>query len=332
MLRFDTRYFVPSLWNRRRSSAVLAATLACVVVLAGCAQTPAPPPTTGGASVASASPIANVGHVFLIVMENKEYSDIIGSREAPYINSLARDYGLAERSYAITHPSLPNYLALLSGSTQGITTDCEDCSIDAPNLVDQLEAHRRTWRSYQEDLPSPCFNGPGSVGLLDRLRGLAYVRRHNPFAYFESIQGNPLRCRNIVPMTGFSNDLKSSFVPDFVWITPNLRHDMHDGSIAEGDSWLQSTVPDILASSAWKDGGVLIVTWDEGRTNVGCCGNAAGGHIPTIVAASSGKRGFASPVPITHYSVLRTIEEAWGLGLLGHAADQSTNTMFDYFS
>src|SRR5207248_5793255 len=121
--------------------------------------------------------------------------------------------------------------------------------------------------------------------LVNRLMGTGYVRRHNPFAYFRDIEADGRRCRAIIPMTTFSADLSSRDLPDFVWITPNVRHDMHDGSVADGDAWLAHVVPEILASAAWKDHGVLIITWDEGTTTEGCCGSNGGGHVPTLVVA-----------------------------------------------
>jgi acid phosphatase len=105
---------------------------------------------------------------------------------------------------------------------------------------------------------------------------------------------------------------------------------MHDGTVADGDTWLRQVVPAILATGAWQDRGVLIITWDEGRTNEGCCGVANGGHVPTLVVAAAGKRGYRSAFPYTHYSVLRTIEAGWGLDRLGHAADTGTNGMLDF--
>jgi len=162
-------------------------------------------------------------------MENKEYGQVIGQPDAPYINRLAAEYALADQSYAITHPSLPNYLALLGGDTFGITSDCTTCRVDQSNLVDALEGRDKTWTAYMEDLPSPCFLGPEAAD---------YALKHNPFLYFQNIRSNLVRCARVVPLTKLDGDLASGTVPDFVWISPNLRHDMHDGTVAEGDKWL----------------------------------------------------------------------------------------------
>src|SRR5579883_1848519 len=159
-------------WRFRTTAVSLVALL--VALLVGCAASDAPAAPSATPLALTAAPTAipthqsnpSFRHVFVIVMENKEYDDIIGSPNAPYLNHLAATYGLATEYFANYHPSLPNYLELISGANQGITDDCGTCSVDAPNLVDQLEAHGKTWRAYMEDLPSPCFNGPSAGGPL----------------------------------------------------------------------------------------------------------------------------------------------------------------------
>lgn len=209
--------------------------------------TPVPTPSPSPTKV----PQVSVKHVFLIVMENSEYTEIIGNKDFPYLNGLAAQYTVADSYYAISHPSLPNYLALLAGHTFGITTDCtSDCFRDDRNLVDALEAKEKTWRSYQEDLPSACFDGDAAGD---------YALKHNPFLYFEDIRNDPQRCDQVVPFTEFVPDLEVDRVPDFVWITPNLQHDMHDGSKEQGDRWLAQVVPEIFASAAWQEGAILFI-------------------------------------------------------------------------
>jgi acid phosphatase len=306
-----------------------------VLFLAGttvaCRSLPVAPTQVPRAAVPGIGPIPAFDHIFVIVMENKEYGDVIGSNAAPYENKLAQTFASADRYHGVAHPSLPNYLALVSGSTQGRTDDCATCSFDAPNLVDQLEARGKSWAAYEEGLPAPCFNGPEAVSVVERVIGGGYVRRHNPLMYFRDVSGNPARCSRVVPLTAFADDVTAGRLPDFVWITPNLRHDMHDGSVAEGDAWLLTIVPSILDSPAWQNNGLLVITWDEGTTNAGCCGSAAGGHVPTLVLAAAGKRGYHSAVPYSHYSLLRSIEDAWQLGHLGHAGDPQTSPMADFF-
>jgi phospholipase C len=253
-------------------------------------------------------------------MENRDATSVIGNRDAPYINQLAAQYTVADRYYAIRHPSLPNYLALLGGDTFGVDSDCTGCFQDAPNLVDALEARGRTWKSYQEDLPRPCFLGAGAGN---------YALKHDPFLYFTDIRTNAARCNRVVPFGQFETDLAAGTVPDFVWITPNLIHDMHDDTVADGDRWVATWIPRILQSDAWKQGGELIVTWDEGEGNDGCCGIAAGGRVPLLVVTPTGSRGDHVTTPLTHYSLLRTIEDQWGLARLGHTGDPNVQPLPD---
>ncbi|HEY2572092.1 MAG TPA: alkaline phosphatase family protein, partial [Solirubrobacteraceae bacterium] len=158
---------------RALASAAMAATMAMSMLAVGCGQAKPGTVTLGAAAAALAH--SRSSHIVVVVLENAEYGEVIGSSSAPYVNSLARRYALMTRSYAIGHPSLPNYLALTSGSTQGIESDCTDCAVSARNIVDQLEGAGISWKAYLEDLPRPCFLGAGSAG---------YAKKHNPFAYY----------------------------------------------------------------------------------------------------------------------------------------------------
>jgi acid phosphatase len=262
-------------------------------------------------------------HIFVIVMENKDYSRIIGSDQAPYMSALAQQYGVASNYYGIQHPSLPNYLALTGGGTFGINSDCTDCFVHAPNLVDQLETGGKSWKAYIENMPSPCF-----VGDADPL----YKQKHNPFIYYDNVRTNAARCNKIVPFTQFATDVQTNAVPDFVWITPNMCNDMHDCPVSAGDTWLKTWVPIILQSPAWQDKGALFITFDEGVGMGGCCGNAVGGRIATLVISPLGRAGFSSDVQYTHYSLLRTIEAAWQLPLMGQANCDCALPMADFFT
>jgi len=254
-------------------------------------------------------------------MENREYGSIIGNPAAPYLNSLAARFALATAYYGVTHPSLPNYFALTAGSTFGVSTDCTTCYVNSAHLGDQVEAGGRNWKAYMEDMPAPCYLGAATAG---------YAQKHDPFVYFRDVRENPARCvAHVVPFPRLGADLAAGSLPDFIWITPNLCHDMHDCSTEVGDTWLKGVVPTILAAPAWRDGGALFVTWDEGDTNAGCCGNAAGGRVVTLVIAPGVTPGFRSARPQTHYGLLRTIEEAWDLPPLGEAA--SAAAMREFF-
>ena len=258
-------------------------------------------------------------------MENKEIGRMLGNRQAPYLNQLANEYAVATRYYAVTHPSLPNYLALLGGDTFGVSENCMTCYQSASSLPDQIEASGRSWRAYFESMPSPCHIGDSPDGRV--------VQKHNPFIYFDGIRNDPLRCGQIVPLERLSTDLAAGDVPDLVWIGTDLRSSTHDGSIDEGDRWLASTLPAVLDSQAFQQDGLLVLTYDEGESNDGCCGRQrGGGRIVTLLASPHVKRGFTSDVPHDHYGLLRTIEDAWGLDHLGHAADASSTSLAEFFT
>jgi hypothetical protein len=274
----------------------------------------------------SGGKIPRFSHVFIIVMENEQYDRIIGNTgSAPYINSLAQQYAVAANYYGIVHPSLPNYIALASGDTQGITSNCTDCFVDAANIVDQLEAAGKTWKAYMESMPSPCFVGDS---------GKLYRQKHNPFIYFDNIRNNPARCDKIVPFEQFDADLQAGALPDYVWITPNMCNSIHDCSLNTGDDWLQTWVSKILASPAWRQDGVLFLTFDESNASddTSCCMYAMGGHILTMVISPLARPAYQSPIFYDHYSLLRTIEEAWGMPLLNKASCDCSTPMSDFFS
>jgi phospholipase C len=193
--------------------------------------------------------------------------------------------------------------------------------VNATNLVDQLEASGKSWRAYMESMPRPCFVGSAAP----------YAQKHNPFIYYDNVRNDPARCNNIVPFEQFSTDMANNALPDFVWITPNLCNDMHDCPIQTGDAWLKTWVPQILASPAWQDHGALFITFDEGTSGAGCCTYAAGGKVDMLVISPLGKPGFVSATPYDHYSLLRTIEEAWGMPPLRKADCDCSPPMVDFF-
>ncbi len=299
--------------------------LTCTLLFAaGCAQ--AHTDTHAGRSLgvqgASAVAASQSSHVLVMVMENEESTSVLGNPQAPYANALARRYGLATQSFAIAHPSLPNYLALTSGSTQGISSDCTECSVPASsrNIVDQLEAAHISWKGYMEDLPEPCFKGAGSGG---------YAKKHNPFIYYEDIANSPQRCAKIVGFEALAADLHGGRLPTYAWISPNLCDDGHDCGVAGGDRFLAHTVPGLLRGLGPH--GYLVLTWDEGSTNQGCCGVAAGGHIVTILAGPDVRRGARMSTPVDHYGVLGTIESSLGLAPLAGAADPRSGRLTALF-
>jgi phospholipase C len=263
-------------------------------------------------------------HIVVVVLENKEFDRVSGSSSAPFLNQLANEYGLATRYYGVSHPSLPNYLAMIGGNTFGVQDDCTRCFQAAPNLVDQLEASGITWRGYFESMPRPCYVGDSPDGL--------YAQKHNPFIYFDSIRNDLARCGNIVPLDWLATDVAAGALPSLIWIGPNLRSSTHDGTIAEGDRWLATHLPALLHSPAFEPNGLLVVTYDEGDSDAACCGGrSGGGRIVTVVASPLSRRGYSSSTPFNHYSLLRTIEDSWGLDHLGHAGDPSVSNFAEFF-
>jgi phosphatidylinositol-3-phosphatase len=270
----------------------------------------------GRSTSTAARPAPRLERVVVIVMENQSCNAVIGSREAPYLNRLARRSAFAARSFALTKPSLPNYLGLTGGSTFGITTDCTACRVRATNLVDQLERARISWKAYMEGMPAPCYRGV-QAGL--------YVKRHDPFAYYGDIASSTSRCRRIVPFTQLQADLVRRTLPRFVWITPDLCHDMHSCPVRDGDRFLAGLVPALERTIGPR--AAIVVTWDEGVDHTGCCRLASGGQIPTIVAGPAARPGARSRVAYDHYSLLRTIEDAFGLPHLRGAACPCTRPL-----
>jgi hypothetical protein len=254
-------------------------------------------------SAASATaPVPAFDHVVVIVFENKESASVLGNRAAPTFNAYARRYARLTRYYGVTHPSLPNYLALVSGSTQGITNDCTDCVVDARSLANTIEASGRTWKTYAEGLPAPGFLGPFNG---------RYAKKHNPFAYFRDIAADPARRARLVPLSRLGADLREGALPSFSLVVPDLCHSMHDCSVAVGDAWLRKQAVRFLKLPKT----VVLVLFDEGGTSIG-----GGGHTVALALGSAVKLGSRYTRVTSHYGILRTIEQAWGLPLLGHSA------------
>ena len=248
-------------------------------------------------------------HVIWIWFENH---DVMGSSSAPFFNSIASKCGLATNYHNVTHPSLPNYVAATSGtaSLEQLYSDCspsDDCSSSAPSIFGQGE----TWKAYEESMPSSC--DPSNSG--------DYAVRHNPPAYYPALT----TCSaNDVPYPQLATDLASNALPAFSFITPNVIDDMHDGTVAQGDTWLSVAVPALLSSDAFTQRrSLLFVTWDEND-------DSPGNEVATLVIARDVPAGFTSQVPYNHYSLLRTIETAWGLAPLT-ANDAAATAMSDFF-
>jgi len=232
--------------------------------------------------------------VFVIVMENRSYDQAISGG---YTAQLAATYGVAQNYHGVSHPSLPNYLAMTSGSTWGIADDGYH-SLPLTGLGQQLTAAGVTWRAYMEGMTSSC--------LASRY---PYALKHDPFPYYGG------RCPSeVVPFAQFAADAQKGDLPQFVWITPGLCNDGHDCSTSVADRWLSQVVPQIQATAAWQNNGLLIITWDEGEDS--------SNHILTLVIRP-GARHETSTRYYDHYSLLATIEDRLGVARMG-AARQAT--------
>jgi hypothetical protein len=254
------------------------------------------------------------------VLENHEYGQIIGNAQAPYMNELAARYGLATDYYATGHPSEPNYVALVAGSTLGVTSDGV-YNLAGPSLFGQLQAAGQSWRAYAQDDEAGCFrgstagsgpDGPGAPGT--------YARKHNPAISFTSVSGTSAQCRNIQPLRDFDPAAGA-----FEMIVPNLTNDMHDGTVTQGDAFLRAFVPGIIASPQFRAGGVLFITFDEGSSSGGSQGDS-GGHVATLVVAANITPGLRDRDYADHWSLLRTTEDLLGLPCLANACKRTPMT------
>jgi hypothetical protein len=335
------------------------AILACVLALVGAAAPPAPR-------------VPHYDHIFVIMEENKTADRIFQSDDAPTMKALAQTYGYASNFYAETHPSEPNYVALVGGYTYGIRDDdafychandtrpsCRNShrpayanhTIDQPSLATLIDGAGLTWKNYDEDLPAP-----GSLVVTSKL----YASKHDGFINYAGVQNDPKLAQKMVGFDQLYADLKSGSVPNFSLIVPNLCDEMHgtgdplDGAgcsyllehplISRGDQNVKKLVAAIMASPVWtaKGNAAIVVTFDEddGNGHAGCCGNdpsdpanTGGGHIATIVVTNHGPRGVVDATAYNHYSLLRTIEDAFDLHpYIGRTAMPGVDSMTKLFA
>ena len=276
-----------------------------VVAAAACTHGGGPPghPQAAGHPCTGAPPPASYEHVVTIVMENHGFTQIDG--HSPFLNALARRCGLASSYHAVTHPSLPNYLAMVSGSTQGL--DGSDCSPGAGCESSGESIFSQTpWRAYAESMPGPCAQENQGD----------YAPRHNPAVYFTRVAA---ACtQNDVPIAQLVPDLRSGDLAPYTFVTPNLCSDEHDCQVSDGDGWLARWVPRIVRSPAYRAGTTaLFITYDEDDHN-------EANRVYTVVVAPSVPPGTVVTEDFTHYSLLRTQEELLGLPLLGGAASAAS--------
>ena len=236
---------------------------------------PAPHPRAG------AQGNGGIQHIVVMVLENKAASQIMGASEAGYFNKLAAEFSLAANYRAIMHPSLPNYLALTSGTNAGITSDCKpkSCTADVRSIADEITQSGRTWKMYAEGMPAPCVSRDSGD----------YAVKHNPFMYYPSVTDDKNSCADhVVPYDRLEQDLQSaSALPDYSFISPDMCNDTHDCPISTGDNWLSREVPRILGSPAFTtQNSLLVLTWDEGSKE--------DNRVATVFAGPAARKGFTS--------------------------------------
>ena len=272
--------------------------------------------------------LPHIGHVFLLVEENHDYNSVIGNSAMPYLNSLASAYGLATNYYANTHPSIGNYFTLTTG--QIITNnDTYTATVSADNLLRELIAAGKTWKSYAESLPSVGYTG-GDV--------YPYLAYHNPPSYFSDVRNSSTEVLNLVPFTQLATDLANDQLPNFGFIVPNAEDDAHDcpdGTqncadnvrLSRADSWLQANISPLVASASFQQDGLLIIVFDESLKSDPRHG---GGHVALLMISRKAKASFRSITFYQHESTLRTlVETTAAAGLPGASA--SATDMGEFF-
>lgn len=284
----------------RRGPRVIASFAACLAALVALS-----PPAPASARV------ARLHHVWLFVMENHSLGQIIGNPQAPFLNRMARRHRVATRFYAPSHPSLPNYLAMISGSTHGCGSDHCHGGLRGPTLAEQLARNGLGWRGYFEGLPHRGYTG-GNRGN--------YIQHHNPFVYFRSITSNRRQRQHIERLGALPRSLHRP--PAFSLIVPDNSNNMHDGSVRRGDRWLSRWVTRVMRSPAYRRGGTIMIVWDESHNDrSGCClRHVHGGRIPLFIISRRADGHHRLRRPATTYSLLSTIESGFRLPSLGFAA------------
>src|SRR6266851_47940 len=284
------------------------------LALAGCvgqaAMTPPPPASS-----------VRFGHVFIVVEENANYSDVVASPSMPYLNALADKYGLATNYFANAHPSIPNYFELTTGQIVTLidASTPQLLPVSADNVVRELLAAGKTWKSYPEDLPSAGYTG-GDTGR--------YAVRHNPLAYFTDVQNNANQLQNLVPFTQLAADLNTANLPEYSFIVPNLCNDAHDCPLSTADTWLKTNIDPLINSTQFQKDGLLIIVFDEANT---LDLTAGGGHVSAVIVSPLAKRAYKSIAFYQHQSVLRLALE--GLGVTKLPADAATApVMWEFFT
>jgi acid phosphatase len=270
--------------------------------------------SSSSTSASLTSTVPHFMHVFIVVEENHSYGSVIGNPSMPYLNGLAKANGLATQYFADAHPSLPNYFELTLGEGTSITTifgDSYTGPVSQDNVVRALTNAGKTWKTYQEGIPS--------VGYLGSDSG-AYLQRHNPFRYFSDVQNSTSQASNIVPFTQFATDLAASNLPDYSFIVPDVNNNAHDcpagmssctdtQKLAAADQWLSTNIAPLIASSAFQNS-LLIIVFDEGDLSDLQYG---GGQVAAVIVSPLAKPGYQSTTHYEHASSLRLMLKGLGV-------------------
>ncbi len=254
----------------------------------------------------SSTPLALPGnqqikHVVVVVEENHSFAEVIGNSAMPYLNSLASSYGLATQYYGDTHPSIGNYFMLTTGQIITNNESSPPATVTADNVVREIGAAGKTWKSYAESLPSVGYLG-GDV--------YPYVQHHNPFVFFSDVQNNAAQQNNLVPFSQFAGDLASGSLPNFSFVVPNQLDDAHDGTLAQADTWLSQNVAPLISSPLFQKDGLLIILFDEGDFTDLMNG---GGHTVAVVVSPFSKKGHQSSTLYQHQNTLHFVLHALGV-------------------
>jgi acid phosphatase len=298
-------------WPKFGALFVLLMTVTCGKSTSPTTPTPPSPPTPAPGPL-------TINHIVVVVEENASFSAVIGNPAMPYLNSLANQYGVATEYYANTHPSIGNYFMLTVGNT--VTNDNGFSGVVADdNIVRELVAAGKTWKSYAEDLPSSGYTGGDTGG---------YARKHNVFALLADVVNNPTQRSNLVPFTQFSTDVAAGTLPNYSVIAPNLCDDAHDCSLTVADGWLQTNLGPLLNSPQFLRDGLLIVLFDEGPDSDVARG---GGHVAWVAASPRSKRGYRSSAVYQHESTLRLTADLLGVAVAPNRAAGAPD-MREFFS
>ncbi len=262
----------------------------------------------------------------IVVLENSNYSDIVGSPNAPYINGLIAQGGLASNYYANVHPSIGNYFVMTTGVAYS-TDDNFSGVVPIDNVVRELGAASKSWKVYAQSLPSQGYLGGDAY---------PYLRRHNPISYFSDVQPPSQLNMNIVDFSQLPADLSSGQLPAYSFLVPDAEHDAHDcpggGSncdigtrVAEADTWLSNNIPQLLANPQFQQSGILVITTDESRND----DTNGGGRVATVIVGTGVKAGYVGTVLYDHRSLLGLSMTALGSKIPNGAG--LANQMTEFF-